>query len=157
MNEWYNNGMNEIIQKNPRLKVMLRHVEPLIRNYIDMAQYDFERYGLHSSAILVQAPLRMLLTLEKNVRKTDMVMALDQDLFFVIYHNTPVSKGEIAFKKILRLFAKEVAEGEVAAAIMEIGEKKISPEDIIAALIIALHEAKKDDNPTLFHASKIRL
>ncbi len=149
--------MNDIIRKNPRLKIMLRHVEPLIRNYIDMAQYDFGRYGLHSSAILVQAPLRMLLTLEKNVRKTDMVMALDQDLFFVIYHNTPISKGEIAFKKILRLFAKEVDEGNVAAAIMEIGEEKISPEEIIARLIIALHESKKEENPTLFHAAKIRL
>ncbi len=149
--------MNDIIRKNPRLKIMLRHVEPLIRNYIDMAQYDFGRYGLHSSAVLVQAPLRMLLTLEKNVRKTDMVMALDQDLFFVIYHNTPISKGEIAFKKILRLFAKEVDEGNVAAAIMELGEEKISPEEIIARLIIALHESKKDGNPTLFHAAKIRL
>ena len=149
--------MNDIIRKNPRLKIMLRHVEPLIRNYIDMAQYDFGRYGLHSSAVLVQAPLRMLLTLEKNVRKTDMVMALDQDLFFVIYHNTPISKGEIAFKKILRLFAKEVDEGNVAAAIMELGEEKISPEEIIARLVIALHEAKKDENPTLFHAAKIRL
>ncbi len=149
--------MNDIIRKNPRLKIMLRHVEPLIKNYIDMAQYDFGRYGLHSSAILVQAPLRMLLTLEKNVRKTDMVMALDQDLFFVIYHNTPISKGEIAFKKILRLFAKEVDEGNVAAAIMEIGEEKISPEEIIARLIIALHESKKEENPTLFHAAKIRL
>ena len=136
---------------------MLRHVEPLIRNYIDMAQYDFGRYGLHSSAVLVQAPLRMLLTLERNIRKTDMVMALDQDLFFVIYHNTPISKGEIAFKKILRLFAKEVDEGNVAAAIMELGEEKISPEEIITRLIIALHEAKKDENPTLFHAAKIRL
>ena len=149
--------MNEIIRKNPRLKIMLRHVEPLIRNYIDMAQYDFGRYGLHSSAILVQAPLRMLLTLERNIRKTDMVMALDQDLFFVIYHNTPVSKGEIAFKKILRLFAKEVDEGNIAASIMELGEEKISPEEVIARLIIALHEAKKDENPTLFDASDIRL
>ncbi len=149
--------MNEIIRKNPRLKIMLRHVEPLIRNYIDMAQYDFGRYGLHSSAVLVQAPLRMLLTLERNTRRTDMVMALDQDLFFVIYHNTPISKGEIAFKKILRLFAKEIDEGKVAAAIMELGEEKMAPEDIIARLIIALHEAKKDENPTLFHASKIRL
>ena len=149
--------MNEIIRKNPRLRIMLKHVEPLIRNYIDMAQYDFTRYGLHSSAVLVQAPLRMLLTLEKNTRKTDMVMALDQDLFFVIYHNTPLSKGEIAFKKILRLFAKEVDEGSVAAAIMELGEEKISPEDVIARLIIALHEAKKSENPTLFPASRIRL
>lgn len=149
--------MNEIIQKNPRLRIMLREVEPLIKNYIDMALYDFERYKLPSSAILVQAPLRMLLTLERNVRRSDMVMALDQDLFFVIYKNTPISKGEIAFKKILRLFAKEVHEGSVAAAIMELGERKISPEEIIAALIIALHEAKKDENPTLFNASKIRL
>ncbi len=149
--------MNEYIRKNPRLKIMLRHVAPLIRNYIDMAQYDFKRYGLHSSAILVEAPLRMLLTLERNVRKTDMVMALDQNLFFVIYHNTPISKGEIAFKKILRLFAKEVAEGEVAAAIMELGEEKISPEETIERLIIAIHEAKKEENPTLFHAAKVRL
>jgi len=122
--------MNDIIRKNPRLKIMLRHVEPLIRNYIDMAQYDFGRYGLHSSAVLVQAPLRMLLTLERNVRKTDMVMALDQDLFFVIYHNTPLAKGETAFKKIL---------------------------EIVARLVIALHEAKKDGNPTLFHADRVRL
>jgi len=149
--------MNDIIRKNPRLKIMLRHVEPLIRNYIDMAQYDFGRYGLHSSAVLVQAPLRMLLTLERNVRKTDMVMALDQDLFFVIYHNTPLAKGETAFKKILRLFAKEVDEGNVAAAIMELGEEKISPEEIVARLVIALHEAKKDGNPTLFHADRVRL
>ena len=149
--------MNEIIRKNPRLKVMLRQVKPLIMNYIDMALYDFERYGLPSSALLIQAPLKMLLTLERNTRKTDMVMALDQNLFFVIYPNTPIDKGKIAFNNILRLFTKEVHEGEISASIMEIGEEKISPEEIIERLIIALHQPVDDKKKPLVDASKIRI
>jgi hypothetical protein len=147
--------MNETIRKNPRLKVMLRQVKPLITNYIDMALYDYQRYGLPSSAILVKAPLKMLLSLERYTRKTDMVMALDQNLFFIIYQNTPADKGKIAFGKILRLFAKEIHEGEVAAAIMEIGDEKMSPEEIIERLIIALHKAGKDEKSVLVDASKI--
>ncbi|BDY13698.1 hypothetical protein [Hydrogenimonas cancrithermarum] len=147
--------MNEIIRKNPRLKIMLRQVKPLITNYIDMAQYDYERYGLSSSTVLVQAPLKMLLTLERYTRKTDMVMALDQNLFFVIYQNTPIDKGKIAFRKILRLFAKEIHEGEVRAAIMELGETETTPEEIIERLIIALHEAGTDEKTVLVDASKI--
>ncbi|WP_456451114.1 hypothetical protein [Hydrogenimonas sp.] len=147
--------MNEIIRKNPRLKVMLRHVKPLITNYIDMAIYDFERYGLASSALLIQAPLKMLLTLERNTRKTDMVMALDQDLFFVIYPNTPMEKGKIAFQNILKPFAKEVSEGKIAAAIMEIGEEKISPEEVIERLVIALHHPPENKKSILVDATKI--
>ncbi|WP_300362649.1 hypothetical protein [Hydrogenimonas sp.] len=148
--------MNETIRKNPRLKVMLRQVKPLIMNYIDMALYDFERYGLPSSALLIQAPLKMLLTLERNTRKTDMVMALDQNLFFVIYPNTPLEKGKIAFGNILKLFTKEVHEGDISAAIMEIGESKISPEEIIERLIIALHTPKEDIKKPLVDATRIR-
>ncbi len=148
--------MNEIIRKNPRLKVMLRQVKPLIMNYIDMALYDYERYGLPSSALLIQAPLKMLLTLERNTRKTDMVMALDQNLFFVIYPNTPIEKGKIAFNNILRLFTKEVHEGEISASIMEIGEEKITPEEIVERLIVALHEPVADKKKPLVDASKIR-
>ncbi|WP_201353762.1 hypothetical protein [Hydrogenimonas urashimensis] len=148
--------MNEIIRKNPRLKVMLRQVKPLIMNYIDMALYDFERYSLPSSALLIQAPLKMLLTLERNTRKTDMVMALDQNLFFVIYPNTPVEKGKIAFSNILKLFTKEVHEGNVKAAIMEIGEDRISPEEIIERLVIALHNRQETAKTPLIDASKIR-
>jgi len=147
--------MNEIIRKNPRLKVMLRQVKPLIMNYIDMALYDHERYGLPSSALLIQAPLKMLLTLERNTRKTDMVMALDQNLFFVIYPNTSVQKGKIAFNNILKPFAKELNEGKIAAAIMEIGEQEITPEEINEPLIIALHEPVKNKRNILIDASKI--
>ncbi|WP_457597555.1 hypothetical protein [Hydrogenimonas sp.] len=148
--------MNEIIRKNPRLKVMLRHVKPLITNYIDMAIYDFERYGLPSSALLIKAPLKMLLTLERNTRKTDMVMALDQDLFFVIYPNTPVEKGRAAFQNILKPFAKEAAEGEISAAIMEIGEERITPEEIIERLVIALHHTPEESRAIPVDAGKIR-
>ncbi len=147
--------MNEIIRKNPRLKVMLRQVKPLIMNYIDMALYDYERYALPSSAILIQAPLKMLLTLERHTRKTDMVMALDQNLFFVIYPNTAIEKGKIAFNNILKPFAKEVHEGEIAAAIMEIGEERITPEEIIERLIIALHQPVSNARNILVDASKI--
>jgi septum formation topological specificity factor MinE len=147
--------MNEIIRKNPRLKVMLRHVKPLITNYIDMAIYDYERYGLASSALLIQAPLKMLLSLERHTRKTDMVMALDQDLFFVIYPNTPIEKGKIAFNNILKPFAKEVSEGKIAAAIMEIGAEEISPEEIIERLVIALHQAPDNKKQVLVDATKI--
>jgi GGDEF domain-containing protein len=147
--------MNEIIRKNPRLKVMLRHVKPLITNYIDMALYDFRRYGLASSALLIQAPLKMLLTLERNTRKTDMVMALDQDLFFVIYPNTPAEKGKIAFNNILRSFAKEIHEGEIKAAIMEIGEEKITADEVIERLVIALHHPPEEKRNILIDAKKI--
>ena len=149
--------MNEVIRKNPRLKVMLRQVKPLIMNYIDMAFYDYERYGLPSSALLIQAPLQMLLTLERNTRKTDMVMALDQNLFFVIYPNTSIEKGKIAFDNILKPFMKEAKEGKVAAAIMEIGEKEITPEEIIERLVIALHRRpeKSDRKNVLVDATKI--
>ncbi|WP_353663195.1 hypothetical protein [Hydrogenimonas sp. SS33] len=149
--------MNEIIRKNPRLKVMLRQVKPLIMNYIDMAMYDYERYGLPSSALLIQAPLQMLLSLERNTRKTDMVMALDQNLFFVIYPNTSIEKGKIAFQHILKPFLKDVKDGKVSAAIMEIGSEEMEPEEIIERLIIALHHPvkEKEAKNILVDATKI--
>ncbi|WP_456381348.1 hypothetical protein [Hydrogenimonas sp.] len=148
--------MNEIISKNPRLKVMLRHVKPLIMNYIDMAQYDFERYGLPSSAMLIRGPLEMLLTLERKTRKTDMVMALDQNLFFLIYPNTPIEKGKLAFRHILRHFTKEIREGEISAAIMEVGERRLTPEEVIERLVIALHEPIENRAFPLVDASRIK-
>ena len=146
--------MNETIRENPHLKQMLRHIKPLIINSIEMALYDYQRYGMPTTTLLVKGPLKILLALERHARKTDKVMALDQNLFFITYQNTSSETGKLAFEKVLRLFPEEVHKGDVAAALIGV-EENISPEEMIERLVVALHNAGSDEKSVLVDASKI--
>jgi len=139
--------MHEIIRKNPRLKVLLREITPFIVNHIDMALYDFSRYSLHSTLALIDAESSVLPILERNTRKSDLVLAIRNELFFIVFTKTGLPDGKKAMAKLLRKIASAPSENRIrAAALFGIGMCANPPEppDIVEKLVVGLARSQME-------------
>ena len=132
------------------LHTLSKEVVPQILTFLERAQYDSDRYGIPASALLIHAPVAFFPIMERHTRKTDIVKALDRDLFFLLYPHTPLENGRVAFTNLIHRAEERLPTPiEIHSAIIGI-EPHAESDPILSAqqLLITLWQGIKNDRQT---------